>query len=114
MPRVTTNPLARPGDEGQREPFRTITRCQKEEDSEETRERRTLSGNTGKEDGDNEESRGYPNTDGPAETHTDDWTARTSGVGGAQCKLRPRLGKSVAPSGRERCEESQMIRVTTQ
>ncbi|KAJ1218901.1 hypothetical protein NDU88_006472 [Pleurodeles waltl] len=99
--RVTTNPLARLGDEELREPFRAVTWHPKEEDSEHSGEMGewwTLSGNTGKEDGDNEESRVYSNTDSPAETHTDDWTTRTSGAGGAQHRLRPRLGKSVAPS----------------
>ncbi|KAJ1216783.1 hypothetical protein NDU88_004382 [Pleurodeles waltl] len=60
---MTTNPLARLGDEGQWEPFRTVTRCQKEEDSEETgeaEERRTLSGNTRKEDEDNEKTEDTP------------------------------------------------------
>ncbi|KAJ1141174.1 hypothetical protein NDU88_007509 [Pleurodeles waltl] len=100
--RVSSNPHSRPGDERQREPFHAVTRLENGDGSdgeESAGERRTLSWGNEKEDGDNEDSGGSLTTDGPAEDHTDDWTTRTSGAGGAQRKLRPRLGKSMAPSG---------------
>ncbi|KAJ1180426.1 hypothetical protein NDU88_005647 [Pleurodeles waltl] len=40
-------------------------------------------------------------TQRPSKTHTDDGATRTSGAGGAQRKLRPRLRKSVTHSGNE-------------
>ncbi|KAJ1178639.1 hypothetical protein NDU88_003882 [Pleurodeles waltl] len=89
---------AHPGAEGQGKPIRDIIWGPKEEEADEkggTGERRTRSGNTG----DNKSSRGNSDTDCPADTHTEDWTSRPSGAGGAQHKLRPRFGKSVAPSG---------------
>ncbi|KAJ1137050.1 hypothetical protein NDU88_003463 [Pleurodeles waltl] len=94
---VTTNPLAHPGADGQEKPICAITRGQKEEELDETGrtgERRTRSGNNGEDEEDNEGNRGNSNTDGPAETHTEDWTSRTSRKGGAQRKLWQRLGKS--------------------
>ncbi|KAJ1163457.1 hypothetical protein NDU88_003915 [Pleurodeles waltl] len=47
----------------------------------------------------NEDGGGTIPKDGPAESSNDDWTARTSSPGGAQRKLWPISGKSVAPSG---------------
>ncbi|KAJ1162217.1 hypothetical protein NDU88_002689 [Pleurodeles waltl] len=58
----------------------------------------TQSRRPGEDEEDNQGSRGNTNADFPAEVPTEEWTSRTSGVGGAQRKLRPRLGKSVAPS----------------
>ncbi|KAJ1204820.1 hypothetical protein NDU88_000258 [Pleurodeles waltl] len=90
------------GDERQTEPFRAVTRLENGEGSDgkgSTGEWRTLSWGNEKEDGDNAEASGFLTTDSPAEDRTDDWATRTSSAGGAQRKLRPRLGKSVAPLG---------------
>ncbi|KAJ1208307.1 hypothetical protein NDU88_003693 [Pleurodeles waltl] len=100
--RVPTNPESRLGDGRQREPFCAVTRLEKGELSDvggSAVDWRTLIGGDGKEGKDNEDGGGPLPTDGPAECSNYDWTAKTRGAGGAQCKLRPRLGKSVAPSG---------------
>ncbi|KAJ1123435.1 hypothetical protein NDU88_001904 [Pleurodeles waltl] len=100
--RVTTYPEAHPGDGRQREPFRAVAQLEKEE-LKEVEERdvdsRTLIRGDTKEHDENEDGGGPIYNDGPADSSNDDWTARTSGAGGAQRKLQPRLGKSVAPSG---------------
>ncbi|KAJ1198100.1 hypothetical protein NDU88_001944 [Pleurodeles waltl] len=51
------------------------------------------------EDNESEDSGGPLCKDGPADPCNDDWTSRTRSAGGAQRKLLPRLGKSVAPLG---------------
>ncbi|KAJ1089112.1 hypothetical protein NDU88_002265 [Pleurodeles waltl] len=100
--RVPTNPESRPGDGRQREPFCVVTRLEKGDVLDvggSAVDWRTLICDDRKEDEDNEDGGGPLPTDSPAEYSTDDQTARTSGAGGTQRKLRPRLGKSVAPSG---------------
>ncbi|KAJ1160792.1 hypothetical protein NDU88_001285 [Pleurodeles waltl] len=100
---AATNPLSHLGEEEQREPFRAVTQFKKGEGSAQ-RERKasewtTLRESTGQEDRDNEDGREDHTMDGTEGIPTDDRTARPSGEGGAQCKLQPRLGKSVALSG---------------
>ncbi|KAJ1097668.1 hypothetical protein NDU88_002785 [Pleurodeles waltl] len=100
--RVATYPEALPGDGRQREQFCTITRLEKD-DSKAAKARdmdfRKLILGDEKEDDESKASSGPLGKDGPADPNKDDWTARTSGAGGTQRKLWPRLRKSVAPSG---------------
>ncbi|KAJ1110078.1 hypothetical protein NDU88_007433 [Pleurodeles waltl] len=99
--RAPANPCSRPGIERQREPFHAVTWLINSEGSDEersTEEWRTRSCGNAKEDGDDKEGGGFPTTNGPTGDHTDDWKTRITGTGGAQRKLRPRLGKIMAPS----------------
>ncbi|KAJ1162226.1 hypothetical protein NDU88_002695 [Pleurodeles waltl] len=85
--------------------MRAIPRSQKEEVSDEEgemEERWTRSRRPGGDEEDDQGSRGNTAADCPAEVSAGDWKSRTSGAGGTQGKLRPRLGKSVAAS--EECK----------
>ncbi|KAJ1082958.1 hypothetical protein NDU88_003119 [Pleurodeles waltl] len=102
MQRVTTYLEAHPGDGRQMEPFCAVAQLEKGELKEvegcDVDSRTLIRGDT-KEDDESEDGGGPIRKDGPADPSNDDRTARTSGAGGAQRKLQPRLGKSVAPSG---------------
>ncbi|KAJ1214329.1 hypothetical protein NDU88_001948 [Pleurodeles waltl] len=80
---AATDPLSRPGDEGQREPLGAITWFKTGEGSEqeeEANERNTPREHTRKTEGDIEDGRGDHTTSGTIGDPTDDRTARPSGT----------------------------------